>query len=158
MVSIHDPLFDEPRDFDGFRSRRARIGRQLGTRQLGASLFEVAPGQAAYPYHLHHTEEELVVVVSGRPSLRTPEGWRDLQPGEVVAFPAGPEGAHQIANRTDEPVSFLAISTQPGPDVVYQPDSGKWGVFDRAPEGGGFALWFREEDARPYLDGETPPG
>lgn len=158
MTNVNDPLYDEPRELEGFRSRRARIGRQLGTTQLGASVFEVAPGQAAYPYHVHYAEEELVVVLAGRPSLRTPEGWRELEPGEAVAFPIGPEGAHQIANRTGEPVRFLAVSTQLGVDVIHQPDSGKWGAFERLPEGGGFALWFSEDDARHYLDGELPPG
>jgi uncharacterized cupin superfamily protein len=157
VTNLHDPVFDEPRDFEGFRARRARIGRQLGTTQLGASLFEVDLGQAAYPYHAHYTEEELVVVLAGRPSLRTPGGWRELEPGEVVAFPRGEAGAHQIVNRTDEPIRFLAVSTQLGPDVVHQPDSGKWGAFERLPEGGGFAWWLHPDDAREYLDGETPP-
>jgi uncharacterized cupin superfamily protein len=157
MTNVNDPLFDEPREFDGFRSRRARIGRQLGTQRLGASVFEVAPGQAAYAYHEHYADEELVVVLAGRPSLRTPDGWRELEEGEAVAFPTGPDGAHQIVNRSDGPIRFLAVSTQSGPDVVHQPDSGKWGAFERVPGGGGFALWFREEDARGYLDGEEPP-
>jgi len=157
MTNLHDPEFDELREWDGFRSRRARIGRQLGTTELGASLFEVEPGQAAYPYHVHYTEEELVVVLAGRPSLRTPEGWSELAPGDVVAFPKGPDGAHQIANRTDERVRFLAVSTQGGPDVVHQPDSGKWGAFERLPEGGGFAMWFHPDDEREYIDGEAPP-
>jgi uncharacterized cupin superfamily protein len=159
VTNVHDPDFDELREWDGFRSRRARIGRQLGTTELGASLFEVAPGNAAYPYHVHYTEEELVVVLEGRPSLRTPDGWCELQPGEVVAFPKGPDGAHQIANRTDAPVRFLAISTQGGPDVVHQPDSNRSHppAFERLPEGGGFAMWFHPDDERGYIDGENPP-
>ena len=68
---------------------RARIGRQLGTEKIGLSLFEVPPGQAAYPYHWHVAEEELVIVSEGQPSLRRPGGWREVEPGEVLAFTVG---------------------------------------------------------------------
>ncbi len=84
MTNINDPLFDEPREHPGFRCRRARLGRQAGGERLGLSLWELPAGEAAYPYHHHLTEEELVVVLEGRPSLRTPEGWRELAEGEVV--------------------------------------------------------------------------
>src|SRR5262249_38127384 len=78
MPNIEEPEFDELRDDrDGFRARRARIGYQLATERLGLSLWEVPPGEAAYPYHFHLTEEELVIVVDGEPSLRTPDGWRE---------------------------------------------------------------------------------
>ena len=157
-MNLSDADFDEPREAEGFRARRARIGRQLGSDKLGASYWELPPGQAAYPYHWHMTEEELLVVTDGRPSLRTPDGWRDLEAGEVVAFPRGEEGGHQLMNRTDDTVRFLAFSTQPGPDIVMYPDSGKVGAFERRPEGGGLYELFRLEDAVDYYEGETPPG
>jgi uncharacterized cupin superfamily protein len=157
-INIQKPHFDEPREQDGFRAQRARLSRQAGSERLGLSLWEVPSGQAAYPYHAHLTEEELVVVLDGTPSLRTPDGWRELEQGEVVAFLRGEEGAHQIVNRTDETVRFLAFSPSGEPDVVLQPDSGKVGAFERLPDGGGLRLWFRREDARDYYDGESPPG
>lgn len=158
MVNIERPDFDELREQDGFRAQRARISRQAGAERLGASLWEVAPGQAAYPYHVHMTEEELVIVLRGRPSLRTPDGWRELEQGEVVSFPRGEQGAHQIVNRTGESVRFLAFSPSGEPDVVLQPDSGKIGAFERRPDGGGLRVWFRREDAVDYYEGESPPG
>src|SRR3954468_21899373 len=94
--NIREPDFDEPRDHPGFRCRRARLARQAGAERLGLSLFEVPAGEAAYPFHYHLTEEELVVVLSGRPSLREATGWRELEEGEVIAFPRGDSGAHQI--------------------------------------------------------------
>jgi uncharacterized cupin superfamily protein len=156
-VNIFDPQFDEERDWDGFRAHRARIGRQLRTERIGASFWELPPGEAAYPYHYHLAEEELLVILSGRPALRTPDGWRDLEPGEAVSFPTGENGAHQLVNRGDEPVRFVAVSTQSGPDVVIQPDSDKVGAFERRPEGGGLRVWFRREDEVGYMEGESRP-
>jgi uncharacterized cupin superfamily protein len=121
-------------------------------------VFEVPPGQAAYPLHYHLTEEELVIVLSGRPSLRTAEGWRDLEEGEVVAFKRGEAGAHQIANRSKEAIRFLALSTSGEPDVVVRPDSGTVGVYERTPEGGGLRKIYRLEDDIDYYEGEEPPG
>jgi uncharacterized cupin superfamily protein len=157
MVNIEDPNYDEPRDGEGFRCSRARISRQAGAERLGVSLWEVPPGEAAYPYHAHLTEEELVIVMEGRPSLRTPAGWRELEQGEVVSFPRGERGAHQIVNRTGSAVRFLAFSTNGEPDIVLQLDSGKVGAFERPPEGGGLRVWFRREDEVGYYDGETAP-
>jgi uncharacterized cupin superfamily protein len=157
-INIEKPNFDEPREQEGFRAQRARLSRQAGAERLGLSLWEVPPGQAAYPYHAHLAEEELVVVLSGTPSLRTPDGWRELEQGEVVSFRRGEEGAHQIVNRSGETIRFLAFSSNGEPDVVLQPDSGKIGAFERRPDGGGLRVWFRREDEAQYYDGESPPG
>jgi uncharacterized cupin superfamily protein len=154
VASISQPVFDEMREHPGYTCRRARLGRQAGTEKTGLSLWELPAGEAAYPYHWHLGEEELIVVLSGRPSLRTADGWRELEEGEVVAFPVGEPGAHQIANRTGEPVRFLSFSNQQ-PDIVVYADSGKIGAFERRPEGGGLYKIFREADAVDYWDGEA---
>lgn len=156
MTNLNRPDFDE-RDHDGFRARRARLGHELGTERLGVSLWEVPPGEAAYPFHYHLGEEELVVVLAGAPSLRTPEGWRELEEGELVSFPRGERGAHQLVNRTGETVRFLALSTNGEPDLVLYPDSGKLGAAERLPSGGGLLSFFRLGDAVDYWDGESPP-
>lgn len=157
MPSIKNPEFDEERGREGFRVRRARIGYELGAERLGVSLWELRPGQAAYPYHFHLGEEELLVVLAGEPALRTPDGWRDVAEGEVLSFPRGEEGAHQLVNRGEAPVRFLAISTNGDPDLVVYPDSGKLGAGERRPRGGGLRKWFRLDDAVDYYDGEQPP-
>jgi uncharacterized cupin superfamily protein len=157
MVNIQQPHFDEPRSGEGFTCSRARLSRQAGAERLGLSLWELPPGEAAYPYHAHLGEEELVVVLEGRPSLRTPAGWRELDEGEVVSFLRGEQGAHQIVNRSDAVIRFLAFSTNGDPDIVLQLDSGKVGAFERPPEGGGFRIWLRREDEVDYYDGEAAP-
>jgi uncharacterized cupin superfamily protein len=156
MVNIEDPQYDEPRTRKGFTCSRARLSRQAGAERLGLSLWEVPPGEAAYPYHAHLGEEELVVVLEGQPSLRTPDGWRELEQGEVVSFLRGERGAHQIVNRSDATVRFLAFSTNGDPDIVLQLDAGKVGAFERRPDGSGLRIWLRREDEVDYYDGVSP--
>jgi uncharacterized cupin superfamily protein len=158
MPNVFEPHFDELREHPGFDCRRARLGRQAGSRRLGASVWHVPPGEAAYPYHFHFTEEELLFVLSGTPSLRTPTGWRDLASGEAVAFLPGEAGAHQLLNRTDGDVRLLVVSTNGMPEICVYPDSDKLGVYDRRPEDGGLRALFRRSDAVDYYEGEQPPG
>ncbi len=157
MANVNGPVFDESREHPGFRCRRARLSRQAGSERLGASLWELPAGEAAYPYHYHLAEEELVLVLDGAPSLRTPDGWRELHEGEVVAFLRGERGGHQLVNRTPETVRFLSFSTSGEPDVVIYPDSGKLGAFERLPAGGGLRAMFRLSDTVDYHEGEQPP-
>jgi uncharacterized cupin superfamily protein len=154
MVNFRHPEFESGEKPEGFRARRARIGYELGIELIGASLWEVPPGEAAYPYHFHYSDEELVIVLSGRPTLRTPEGERELEEGEALRFPVGEEGAHQILNRSGETATFLAISNSGRPDVVVYPDSDKIGVGQRLPKGGGLRAFFRRGDGVDYYDGE----
>jgi uncharacterized cupin superfamily protein len=158
VTNINEPVFDEPREHPGFRCLRARLSRQAGSERLGLSLWEVPPGEAAYPYHHHLTEEELLLVLEGRPSLRTPQGWRDLAEGEIVAFLRGEDGGHQLMNRTSSTVRFLSFSGSGEPDIVIYPDSNKLGAFERLPDGGGLRALFRMASTVDYHDGELPPG
>ena len=157
MPNVFKPVFEEGERPEGFRSRRARIGYELGTELIGCSLWELPPGEAAYPYHFHYSDEELVIVLSGRPSLRTPKGNRELEEGEAIRFQLGEEGAHQIFNPTDQPATFLAVSSHGRPDVVVYPDADKIGVGERLPKGDGLRAFFRRSDAVDYFDGESPP-
>lgn len=156
MANIYSPTFEDGEGPAGFRVRRARIGYELGTELIGASLWEVPPGEAAYPYHFHYADEELLIVLSGQPSLRTPDGIRELEEGEALRFPLGEEGAHQIVNRSDETVIFLSVSSHGRPDVVVYPDSDKIGVGERLPRGGGLRAFFRRADRVDYFEGERP--
>jgi uncharacterized cupin superfamily protein len=164
MANIFEPDFDpaDAVDRPGFTRRRARVGRQAGANRLGASVYELPPGQALCPYHWHAGNEEMIVALTGRPSIRTPEGWRELEPGQVVPFPRGPEGAHQVANRGDQVSRVLLLGELNGPDVVVYPDSTKAAAMSRAPgsvpDEDEVNVVFRLEDEVDYFLDEDPPG
>ena len=159
MTNIYDPDFEPQEEPAGYFQRRARIGRQAGAERLGASLYELPPGKAAWPYHAQFANEELLVVLSGRPSLRTSAGWRELEEGEVVSFPRGEAGAHQVLNGSEAPVRFLVISEMNAPEISVYPDSGKVGTYGTAPGSAdeGHEAVFRSSDAVDYWEGEVPP-
>jgi uncharacterized cupin superfamily protein len=129
-VSISAPelIYDE-QDPPGFRAGMFRLGPQLGAAQTGTSVYELPPGEALCPYHYEYAEEEWLLVLEGRPSVRTPEGTEQLAPLEVAFFPRGPAGAHQVRNDTDAPVRVLMFSTVIYPAATAYPDSGKVGVW-----------------------------
>jgi uncharacterized cupin superfamily protein len=110
--------WDPGEDWSGGGGKARRLPR--GT-QLGATIYELGPGNWT-PFHFHHGSEELLVVLSGRPTLRTNEGDRTLREGEVVHFPPGPDGAHGLSNGTEEPVRYLMASTLTSPEVAEYPD------------------------------------
>jgi uncharacterized cupin superfamily protein len=112
---------------DGVRA--VRIAERAGAEHLGASLYELQPGDEMV-FHYHVQREELLIVLEGRLSLRSAAGWEQLPEGEVVAFPRGERGAHGYRNEGDEPVRVLMISEMDGPNISVYPDTNQIGVFD----------------------------
>lgn len=159
MTNVFDPEWDADQDRPPFTWRRARIGRQAGSEKLGASLYELPGGASSFPLHIHHANEEFIIVLSGQPTLRALEGERRLQPGDAVACPAGRRGAHRLDNRHDEPARVLVISTMLAPELNEYPDSDK--VWARtyapgaSPSGEDVDLIARSDQQLDYLDGET---
>jgi uncharacterized cupin superfamily protein len=154
-VNIADPSFrydsDDP---EGFRAGLFRFGTQLGAKDTGTSVYELPPGQSICPYHYEYGEEEWALVLQGRPTLRTPDGTEQLQQFDVVFFPMGPAGAHQIRNDTDEPARVLMWSTVVVPTATAYPDSDKVGLWtpDKAED-----LMVKRSSGVEYYDGETAP-
>jgi uncharacterized cupin superfamily protein len=159
VPNVFSSDLDEQSTEDGFRWRGESVAYKAGSKRLGASTYELPPGEATFPYHYHLANEELLIVLAGRPHLRTPEGWRQLEEGEVVAFPVGERGAHQVANRGAETVRLLLVSEMRSPEIAVYPDSGKVGAREHAPGSGreGLKSNFRFGDAVEYWDGERPP-
>ena len=107
---------------------------------LGASLYELGPGNSI-AYHFHHGSEELLIVLRGRPTLRGPEGDRQLVEGEVVHFPVGPDGAHGLRNDTQELVRYIVAGIRASPEVVEYPDVKKITAQARTSSQTGEQLW-----------------
>jgi uncharacterized cupin superfamily protein len=119
-VNVYDDEWGEQEeDWSGGGALSKRLVEPGAT--LGASLYELRPGNFAI-YHAHHGSEELLIVLRGRPTLRTPDGERQLDEGEVVHFAGGPEGAHGLRNDTDQPVRYVMAGIRVSPEVVEYPD------------------------------------
>jgi uncharacterized cupin superfamily protein len=129
-VNIGDPAFvytdDDP---EGFRGGLFRFGAKLGAEQMGTSVYELPPGQSICPYHYEYAEEEWLLVLQGRPTLRHPDGSDELEPWDVVCFAPGPQGAHAVTNATAEVVRVMMYSTVKHPAATVYPDSDKIAVW-----------------------------
>lgn len=155
-VNIAAPEFSyDGEDPDGFRAGLARLGELLGGTDSGISVYELPPGQAVCPYHYEVGEEEWLLVLAGRPTLRHPEGSETLEPWDVVRFPKGPEGAHGIRNDGAEAARVLMFSTVVLPTATVYPDSDKVGIWTGAEE---TDVVVHREAGVDYYDGEDGSG
>lgn len=137
----------ELRSYDwkpGFSHRAGSIAKPLGGELIGGAVYEFDPGEQLWPYHWHVSDEEWLIIVAGTPTLRTPEGERELRAGDVVGFPAGEAGAHTLYNRSDARVRLAFFSTL-GPGGTVYPDSDKVAAAGHV---------FRLADEADYWDGE----
>lgn len=143
--------WDSENGRDGYRHRMTAIGKRLGGKLLGGSLYELPPGEKSWPYHYELGAEEWLIVVAGKPTLRGPDGERDLEPGDVAVFPEGPAGAHGVENRTEETARILIMSSKSSLAVVHYPDSDKVGIWTL---GEGYQAMLRRKPELDYWDGE----
>jgi uncharacterized cupin superfamily protein len=107
---------------------RVDVARAVGSSATSMFIYDLAPGERQSPYHYEY-EEEWLLVVNGTVALRAPDGERTLEPGDLVCFPAGPSGAHQLMNRSESPARTLMFSRLRAPAVSVYPDSDKIGVW-----------------------------
>jgi uncharacterized cupin superfamily protein len=140
------PLYD---------SHCTRLAAGTAARKLGASVDVVAPGMRSCPYHLHHAQEEMFIVLEGTGTLRVAGELLPLRAGDVVFIPPGPQYPHQIINTSQLPLKYLSVSTKEQPEVVEYPDSGKYLASARVDGNDhGFARIHRAQDDLDYWDGE----
>ena len=151
VFNLNGDEWDRTEERPGWRSKDAWVGAHIDAELIGGSMYELEPGDRLWPYHTHHANEEWLIVLHGSPTLRTPEGERELVEGDVVAFPRGKDGFHQIRNATDTPIRVLMLSTLIAPDLVEYPDSGKVGARSVAGER---ILLSRPGPILDYWDGE----
>jgi uncharacterized cupin superfamily protein len=148
VVNLFDAELQKDEDDPaGYSVSYLRTGPSLGAQQLGLTIYELEPGNSICPYHYENAEEEWLIVLAGRPTLRTPEGERELRPWDCVFFPIGEEGAHKVTNRSDEVVRVCLWSNRLAVATSVYPDSEKVGAW---PPG----KLFRLADSVEYFDGE----
>jgi uncharacterized cupin superfamily protein len=152
VFNLNGEEWDRVEERPGWRSKDAWVGAHIDAEILGGSMYELEPGDRLWPYHTHHANEEWLIVVRGRPTLRTPEGERELREGDVACFPRGKEGAHQVSNLTDAAIRVLMLSTLIAPEIVEYLDSGKIGA--RSARGERLMLG-RPGPMLDYWDGES---
>jgi uncharacterized cupin superfamily protein len=135
-------------DPDGYHTSYLRTAAPLGAEHCALNVFELPPGQSVCPYHYESAEEEWIVVLTGRPTLRTPAGEQELGPWDCAYCPPGEDGAHKVTNHGDEPARLFIWSNHTTPGTTIYPDSDKVGAW---PPG----KLFRLADAVGYWEGET---
>lgn len=134
-INIADPDFDESTDVpEGFLGGSMRLGKLLGAAKTGMSVYELPPGQTICPYHYENPEEEWLLVLAGRPTLRHPDGEDELESWDVVFFPPGPAGAHAVRNDTDSTARVLMFSDVSKVAASVYPDSGKIAIWTGNPD------------------------
>jgi uncharacterized cupin superfamily protein len=149
-IEVPEAGDDRPRPRD-FRTKHLQVGPLLGAIRLGATVYEIPPGKRS-TYHYEHNNEEWLLVLAGSPTLRTPSGKQRLRPGDLAAFTEGPDGAHSIANESDDTARILMLSTKRKPAVAIYPDSGKLAIWRLGDDD----IIVRRSDAVDYWDGEAP--
>lgn len=146
-----DTEIDET-DPEGYGAGMARFGPSIGAALLGGTVYELPPGTSICPYHYEYGDEEWLLVLDGTAAVRHPKGEDELEPGDVVCFPTGPDGAHKVTNRTDSKLRVLMLSTKSPVTVAVYPDSDKIGVYPGDPLD---TVMVRRESSVGYWDRET---
>lgn len=145
---------------DRFDAKMGFIGPRIGAQKLGYNITAVPPGKAAFPFHNHRVNEEMVFVLDGSGEIRIGGSTYPLRAGDVVALPpGGRDTAHQIVNTGAGELRYLAVSTKLSPELAEYPDSGKFGVLAELPAGADgkpqrFMFVGREGESLNYWEGE----
>jgi uncharacterized cupin superfamily protein len=140
-----------------FGGQRQRVGAQIGARKLGYSFFSVPPGKAAFPYHTHSGNEEMIYIIEGEAILRFGKEEISVKAGSVIACPPGADYAHQLINTGTSELRYWVVSTMEYPDLSEYPDSNKVGAYSSpavGPNVGFRALYVRDRNVN-YYDGEN---
>jgi uncharacterized cupin superfamily protein len=142
----------DPADPEPYRAGSHRFGPKIGASRLGATVYELPPGQAVCPYH-YESEEEWLLVLQGQVTLRHPDGEAVLGPGDVTAFPRGPAGAHKTTNHGTETVRMVMLANSDPIGYCVYPDSNKISFWSDSGDAADHVRVRRGENLE-YYDGE----
>ena len=142
---------------DKFEGRYGQVAPLVGARMLGAGLHVVPPGKRAWPFHNHHVNEELFIILDGEGTVRIGEESHAIRAGDIIgAPPGGKETAHQIINTGTRDLRYLCVSTMIPNEIVEYPDSGKVAAYVGKGEDEKLTFYYRGRLTAPadYWDGE----
>jgi uncharacterized cupin superfamily protein len=140
-----DPLYE---------GRLVRLSPGTAASKMAATYCELAPGKRLCPYHLHHAQEEMFVILEGTGTLRVAGEMLPVGKGDVIFIPAGPDYPHQLINSSDRILKYLALSTNETPEICEYPDSGKFLAEASLDHATPFEVIDRKGEGRAYWDGE----
>jgi len=132
----------------------ARLAPGTAAQKMGASIDTVAPGKRSCPYHFHHAQEEMFIILQGQGTLRVAGEMLPLCTGDVVFIPPGPEYPHQIINTSNAPLKYLSVSTRESPEICEYPDSGKFLAIAKSATAPLIDVIQRPENTLDYWEGE----
>lgn len=138
QIASVDDLDWETEDHGRRSFRRKRLAAAAGGEELGASVYEIEPGQRTWPPHYHTGNEEAIFVLAGEGTLYLgPEAEpHAIEAGDYVALPAREESTHDLEGGGDGPLRVLMTSTMNEPDVTVFPQNDEVGVYAGSPPGG----------------------
>jgi len=155
VMNLDEVVFDDVEENGIYTSSRASIGAHIGARNLGYNLTVLPPGKVQCPFHSHHGEEEMFLILEGEGELRFGEERFPLRPHDVIACPTGgAEVAHQIINTGTVTMRYLSLSTLVEVEACEYPDSGKVSVVAGKHGPGRLRKIFRAETTVDYYDRE----
>lgn len=160
ILNVQDVEYQSWGNGGDFEARLGAVAARVGAKKLGYRVVVLPPGKKAWPFHLHHVNEEMFFVLEGTGMLRFGEQRYPVKPGDIICCPPGPGTAHQIVNTSQHDLKYLAVSTMEAAEVAEYPDSGKFAAMaGRAPGGdrsrSAFRVVARQDAAVDYWDGES---
>jgi uncharacterized cupin superfamily protein len=157
MIQLSEVPMEQMKVPEGssFGGLRQRVGAVIGAKKLGYSFFMVPAGKAAFPFHSHHTNEEMIYIFEGEGLMRIGKNEIKVSSGTFIAFPPGADHPHQLINTSDRDLRYLCVSTMEYPEIAEYPDSNKIGAYMSGPSGGGFRALYRKDANVSYYDGEN---
>jgi uncharacterized cupin superfamily protein len=160
IMNVADVELNDWKNGEKFEAKIGSFAKSIGLAKLGCMMTVVPPGRTAFPYHVHHANDEMFVILAGSGEYRFGDKTYPIKTGDIVGAPAGgPEVAHQIVNTGNEEMRYLGISTTIWPEAVEYPDSKKFAVYSQPHPSGdrakaGLRFIGRREMIINYWDGE----
>lgn len=155
IINIKDLKYIDFGDGGKFGAKFGRVSPLIGAEKLGYNVTVVPPGKRAFPYHLHHANEEMFFILEGSGTLRYNDKEYPVKKGDFIACPTGPGTARQIINTSDKEIKYLALSTNTNPEIAEYPDSNKVGAYAGSFEKPDLRLVVKKESGVDYFDGES---